>query len=256
MPLVKLNNLLKYNNNLVKLQTSPAFVKLSYFNNYANSTDTPVYGDPYTITNNGNLIKNTMVINGITYPSLKLYGAGYSGRFNSGLDFLEVKTISIDFYVRINVQGCWTTIPSYCNTRWSIPGLWGNFYSSNRGIGSVSTPTSNRPYYANPKLRSITFDNQLLYVNDTIKSNTIFHAAYVYTFIDDNTVEERTYINGELQVIYHFSKNLITNNNIVFDTNYTSNCYVEFTQMAIRIGDYSINDGLTFPVPTEPYAQW
>jgi hypothetical protein len=40
------------------------------------------------------------------------------------------------------------------------------------------------------------------------------------------------------------------------DACYSSNCYVEFTQMAIRVGDYSINDGQEFPVPTEPYANW
>lgn len=256
MALYKYNGVLLKSKESILLKEKEDFVKLSYFNNYTNSIDTPVYGEPYTIENNGHLIKNTMVINDITYPSLKLYGSGYSGKIPIGLDFLSVGTISIDFYVRINVQGCWATIPSLSNTRWYIPGLWGNFYSSSRGIGSVSTPTSNRPYYYNPSLRSITFDDQLLYVNNEIKSDTIFHGAYVYKLIDENTVEQRIYINGELQTIYRYSKSLITNNNLCFDSNYSSNCYVEFTQLAIRIGDYSINEGQNFPVPTEPYHNW
>ena len=256
--LLKYNtSLVKVTNNLVKMEDKPAFARLSYFNNYANGIDTPVYGEPYTIQNNGNLFKNTMVINGVTYPSIKLFGAGYTAKFDIGINFLEIKTISIDFYVRINVQDCWATIPSLCNTRWYIPGLWGNFYSSDRGIGSVSTPPSNWPVYYNSNLRSITFDNQLLLVNDTIKSDTIFHGAYIYTLIDNDTkVEQRIYINGELQTIYSYSKSLITNNNLVFDTNYRTNCYVEFTQLAIREGDDSINNKQNFPVPTEPYEQW
>ena len=89
MALYKYNGVLLKSKESILLKEKEVFVKLSYFNNYTNSIDTPVYGEPYTIENNGHLIKNTMVINDITYPSLKLYGSGYSGKIPIGLDFLS-----------------------------------------------------------------------------------------------------------------------------------------------------------------------
>jgi hypothetical protein len=257
MPLVKINNLLKYNNNLVQIQPAPAFVKLSYFNNYANSIDTPVYGEPYTISNNGNLIKNTMVINGITYPSLKLYGAGYWCKFDMGVNFEEVDAITIDCYSRLNVDNGWG---NPCEPFCTWPAFWGDNWGYDRGSGV--TTINNTVYtsiYKNPTLWDLYADNWYMRVNRTITRNVIFHLAYVYKWIDSNIIEQRIYVNGILQTIFRMPKSTLGNtiqNKIYMDTNYDYQCYVEFTQMAIRVGDYSINDGQEFPVPTEPYANW
>ena len=252
MALVKLNSLLKYNNSLLKVK--PPFVKLSYFNNYSNSVDTPIYGDPYTIENNGHLIKNTMIINGITYPSLKLYGSGYWCNFDMGLDFNEVESITIDLFSRLNVDGGWA---SPCSPFNAWPAFWGDNWGGGRGSGvtnEVSSPIVT--IYQNPNLRNLYADSWYMRVNNNITANVIFHLAYVYKWINSDMIEQKIYVNGELQTIINIPKTFLTVNKIGMDTNHTSSCYVEFSQVAIRVGDYSINEGQNFPVPTEPYAQW
>lgn len=254
--LLKYNtSLVKVTNNLVKMEDKPAFARLSYFNNYANGIDTPVYGEPYTIQNNGNLFKNTMVINGVTYPSLKLLGYNRSGNFDIPIPLESWSTLSIDYWCRLYMENSW------CSpfTPFSSPNVWADNWGGGRGCGVTIFGYASSPcrlIYENPSLNDIYFDGHKLMCNRNIHTGTIFHIAYVFEKVDSNWIKQYAYINGELQTIIDMPYSYFSNNKIYFNTNYDRYCYVEHAQLAIREGDYSINNKQNFPVPTEPYEQW
>ena len=247
-------HLVKFNN-LLKMEDKPAFTRLSYFNNYVNGQDIPIYGDPYTIQYNGTLIKNTMVINGVTYPSLKLWGYNSSGSFDIPITLESWSTLSIDYWCRLYMENSW------CSpfTPFSSPNIWGDNWGGGRGCGATIFGYGSSPcrlLYENPSLTDIYFDGHRLMRNNNVHTGTIFHIAYMFEKIDSNWIRQYSYINGELQTIIDMPYSYFSNNKISFNSNFDNSCYVEHAQLAIRVGDYSINNKQNFPVPSEPYSEW
>ena len=256
--------LLKYNNSLLKktdalIKFKSAFVRLSYFNNYNNLVDVPSIGEPYNIScsNSYYLTKGSMVINGITYPTLRLGCTGNTttGSFDIPITLEKWNIITFDYYCRLYMESSW------CEpfTPYTSPCVWADNWGGGRGCGVTIFGYSSSPcriIYVNSNLRNIYFDGHRVMCNNSIHSDTIFHVAYMFEKNDDEWIKQYTYINGELQAIIDIPYNYFTGNKIYFDTNYYSRCYVEMAQLAIREGDYTINNKENFPVPTEPYIKW
>ena len=262
--LLKYNtSLVKVTNNLVKMEDKPPFARLSYFNNYANLTDTPLYGESYNIRINNTgysskLIKNSMNINGITYPTLRLNNNYYHTDIICNMDmpilFDSWSSLSIDYWCRLYMSGCWCEPfnPFSLDSR-----FWADNWGGDRGAGvTVNRYKSYSFNYINSNLRTYEADGWRMYINSSINNNTIFHLAYVFIKKENNIIEQNIYVNGILQTSINKQATEFTRNDFNFYTSYDYSCYIEMAQLAIREGDYSINNKQNFPVPTEPYAQW
>lgn len=246
-------SLLKTDNNLLYEPDTNGFIRLTYFNNYTYPIDTPLIGEPYNISSN-RFVKNTMIINDIVYPSIKIQGRGYTGKLDTNINYADWSILTFEFFCKLYMTQSWCSPFIPFNGLW--PGVWADNYGRDRGAGvTVFRDTTYNWIYKANNLREYEVDNWRMFINSDIKDNIPFHIAYVFKK-NNNIVEQKIYINGILQTIINVPITQSSDTRIHCDTNYNSSCYVEATQFAIRKIDPSINNGMNYPVPTEPYAQW
>lgn len=228
---------------------------LTYFNHISNWVDTPAYGDPYTIGGRTTQLSNTQItFNGTSYPGLRYQGLNNNSEPPVTIPFdniLPIDTFTVDFIGALRCTNGWGYISITHDP--GDPCIGGNLWSSGRGIG-IFGHTSRSYEYINPSYRRIGYNDYYVYV--ALQNEVPFHGALVVEKLPSGQYKQRIYLNGELACILSLAESQLTDPYLWFNANYrlsSGGNYTEIAQLAVHAGNLSINDGMNFPVPEQPY---
>ena len=242
-------------------------VYLTYFNEFNKTTgeDTPLIGTNSSkyaiISTNGpsysiDKVDNVIKIGDTYVPALKLsdgntgwgtlvYGAHIDENILSYLDGI----FSVEFYANYSISN-WGSFYYADSNGTVITHASVNRWSSDRGIGFWANIPNTRIVDSSFSFVGVTSGENQLLRNPSLANNTNVFYSFVIE-VEQNTAKVRSYINGNLAAISNcgLPQTLLSQ----ISASYGS---TTISQLCIRKGDYSINDGDNYPVPTEPYMSF
>lgn len=237
--------ILSHGANSISRNTLIDFLYLTYYNNFNTSTgvDVPIVGNEVTYPNDTGVYSiNTITYGNIVYPALK-YSPDAEAAKRADIISTSGMTSST-----ISIELICALYRSDYDTESDI-GLYGCIF------GLFSAENNIKIRIDNDSQSIITHNGLTLYSGNAYQLPDIYsyteltmHIAIVCT----NLTQIKIYVDGVLYI--EFTRTVIPSHIKLVNYIYRSIAYSKFTQLAVRNGDFSINDGANYPVPTQPYV--
>lgn len=237
------------------------FKFLSYFNNFNLETkeDTPLIGEKYNLVPHNNKGPSpsisTTTYNGVEYPMLLEKIANHANEIPN----LDVYSLEALIYLGTNRMeyGWLGNSTAVCYTNNVGVGIIIHTGPDEKSSGPIRNVVYNTQHIGtfhrwndSPTNRVVSFSIVGGLNRGTNKS---YHFAKV---VDNINKKTRLYVDGVCILTADYYQESEFSTELFGSWNDYNNGYVGISQLAVREGDCSINNGENYPVPTKPYRQF